>query len=430
MAPGQPDQPIGDSFEIQPVSSSAMRSTFIGHLSRWLPRVGGVPTTPAAAEQRDTIIIIENNAHERSGHYSKNFAELADGFVEIGCNVEILTSFGWVGDESEHGFRIHRYTAVGRAISILIIAVEAIREVVEKGPLRKLGPHLYRLTLVASTALSLVELRRLCRQEQLDPIGIIVLSIRFSIRTLERLARDETWVVYRLGGTKDPTTPQSSPEKRIMIAGASAPRPDHYPGFLHVELNFSVGRRVDADGTALRRVLGIASTARVVLMVGAGHHWQLARPVIEAVRDRPDLQLVIVGGLAGELAGERVGDWPTPPIAVPGHLPIDELDRYYDAADLVAISVLEDFPHDSGVLLDAASHGVPVIVSRPSTPANTVERFGAGETFDAGSPASFLAALDRLDVTHSTDGIMHLADHYAARNVALAYLDAIRGAAD
>ena len=375
---------------------------------------------------RDTIVIIENNAHKHHGHYSKNFAELADGFVELGCAVEILTSFGWVGDEGQHGFRIHRYSILGRLGSILVSALDQISAVVDKSPLRKLGPHLFRIRLVAITAIPIFEMRWLCRREGLEPLGIIVLSIRFSIRTLERLAREENWIVYPLTNGAKSSSTRLSPGKRITIAGAAASGPNFYPDYPHVELNFSVGRTVDADGATLRSQLGIAPATRVLLMVGAGHWWQSARPVIEAVRERPNLQLVIVGDLAKELSEERPEAWALPPIAIPRYIPIAELDEYYAAADLIAISVREHFPHDSGVLLDAASHGIPAIVSRPSTPAMTVEKFGAGETFDAGSPESFLAALDRLDFERAADGITALAGHFSARNVAATYLDTLR----
>lgn len=406
-----------------------MRRSRSRGLARRATRPGETAAGSAEVESRDTILIVENNAHLHHGHYSKNFAELADGFVELGCEVEILTAFGWVGDEEHHGFRVHRYTLLGRLVSHLVFFLDWLNGIIDETRLRRLEPHLYRLRLVTITTISIFEVRWLCRRRHLDPLGILVLSIRFSIRTLERLARDENWIVYPLSSSAKWNAPRSSPDKRIMIAGASDAGPDFFPNFPYVKLNFSVGREVGGDGPALRAQLGIAPTARVLLMVGAGHWWQSARPVIDAARERSDLQLVIVGDLAKELEGERLDAWATPPIAIPRYVPIAELDGYYAAADLIAISVRERFPHDSGVLLDAASHGVPVIVSRPSTPATTVERFGAGETFDAGSSASFLSALDRHDLERAADGIAALANHFSARNVAAAYLDAIRGAA-
>ena len=279
--------------------------------------------------------------------------------------------------------------------------------------------------MMAITWISVIEARRLIRRENLEPLGIITLSIHFSLRTLEPLIKDETWIVYALSSATAvrPTKPLT--KGRILLARAARLEPERPGDFPVVELNFSVGRPVNTEGSSLRSELKIPPAKRMLLMVGAGHIWQTPHIAFEALRDRDDVQLVIVGAIANELEADAATAWATPPIVVNGHLPIEELDRYYAAADVVVIAVREGFPHDSGVLFDAASHGVPVIVAGASTPATTVAKFEAGECFEAGSASSLLAALDRLDPSRAAIGSRSLADHYSARNVAAAYLSVL-----
>jgi hypothetical protein len=255
--------------------------------------------TPAQSDP--VIVILEDRAHWRLGHFSKNFAELADGFVELGCRTEVLTSLGWAGDMKGHGFGLHRYSGVGRLTTRLLPALKGLTTAINHSPLRRMGPFLFRVQLMLTTWTSVRETRRLLRREHLVPTGIIVLSIAFSLRTLEHLARDERWIVYPLSTYVPSRREVARSTKNITVARASTqptPLADIYP---ILTVNFSVGRQVRHRAGLLRDRLGIDPSTTMLLMVGAGHIWQDPATVIDAVRTRDDLQLVVVGGMADEL---------------------------------------------------------------------------------------------------------------------------------
>ena len=63
------------------------------------------------------IVIVEPSAHRHFGHYAKTFAEFADGFVDIGCRVSVLTSRGWIDDYPGRRFDLHRFGIVGTVTS-------------------------------------------------------------------------------------------------------------------------------------------------------------------------------------------------------------------------------------------------------------------------------------------------------------------------
>ncbi len=73
----------------------------------------------------------------------------------------------------------------------------------------------------------------------------------------------------------------------------------------------------------------------------------------------------------------------------------EDLADYFAAADCV-ICAYKRFNASSGVLLHAAAHGKPAIVSREGTMHDAVERYGFGEAVNLDDPRTLTAAVFRL----------------------------------
>src|SRR5260221_9813922 len=65
-----------------------------------------------------TVLIVEDHAHWPEGHFPVRFAQLAEGYVEAGYRVEVLTSQGWSGapEHRDPSFRIHRFGWTARQL--------------------------------------------------------------------------------------------------------------------------------------------------------------------------------------------------------------------------------------------------------------------------------------------------------------------------
>ena len=66
---------------------------------------------------RGACLVVEDRAHRPLGHFPTRFAELAEGFAENGCIVEVLTSQGWLHDgERPVPFVVSRYGRFNRLL--------------------------------------------------------------------------------------------------------------------------------------------------------------------------------------------------------------------------------------------------------------------------------------------------------------------------
>lgn|SRR5574340_117261 len=144
-----------------------------------------------------------------------------------------------------------------------------------------------------------------------------------------------------------------------------------------------------------RRALGLGDRLTLVsvgnLVELKGHEL-----VIDAMREFPDAQLVIVG--EGEARGALMRHIDALDLAdrvsLAGARPQEELPLYYSAADaLVLASSREGWPN---VLLEAMACGTPVVVTRLPGTAEVVAEPAVGELVDERSGAGFAQGVRRL----------------------------------
>ncbi len=55
-----------------------------------------------------SIVIVEDQAHLSLGHFPSEFPKLADGFADLGLDVDVLTRSGWaLEDSSTRAWNLH-----------------------------------------------------------------------------------------------------------------------------------------------------------------------------------------------------------------------------------------------------------------------------------------------------------------------------------
>ena len=338
-----------------------------------------VPSTRVRhLSSRKVVVLVEDHAHVLRGHFPKTFAEIAEGLLEIGCRVEVLTSMGWALDNPDRRFGLHRYGPLASVLFRSSGYVGALTKRLDRHGRwgRRLGATTYRIGLSLRTLAAVVACRSLDRRFHLEPVGVVLNSKVGSVPVLERCARRYPWIVRKDVQSMPPS--DGSPPRlhpRVALAITDPGWGPTWSGLPVVEIGHAV-----APG------LGLPLRQRL---------------------DRSD------------------GDWRRPPITYPGYRSLEEMDDLFAAADLVVVSMGAGFPSDSAVVLDAVSHGTPVVVSAPSLPARWVEAFGAGELFDAGSAASLGAALDRIDLEACRRGALELREHRSAEAIAKRYLETL-----
>jgi glycosyltransferase involved in cell wall biosynthesis len=393
------------------------------HTSPENPASAARSSTPPGEDARldaPSILVVEDRAHVPAGHFPKRFAELAEGLVAAGAQVEALTSHGWVDDHSTRRFAVVSFPPLASSLATVGIRLLGISQRLSAHlPLwRPAGRALNQSASAVATIATVLAVRSRRRSAHVD--GVIVTSWGISPRVLDLLGGDVPWLLLWFTPHDLPARPRG---RRRASVGLTMPwRPvasddDAYPTF---ELPITTSR--DPGTAPFRRPSG---GPRRLLVVGSGHPQQHPEVVLDAVRTDPGIQLVIAGRIADTIDVGDIGEWAHPPERHPGHLPMAGLDALFAGCDLVVLSFDPTFDRDSGVLLDAASHARPVIVSSPSAPARLVEAFGAGELFDAGSSTSLLAALARLDLDAASRGAAALAVDRDAGHVARRYLDAL-----
>ena len=73
-----------------------------------------------SVDSAGSVLIVENQAHLRVGHFPVMFAELADSMQAEGCAVKVLTSRGWAL-QSEIGSQLPTIDRLGRlAFSVYV----------------------------------------------------------------------------------------------------------------------------------------------------------------------------------------------------------------------------------------------------------------------------------------------------------------------
>jgi glycosyltransferase involved in cell wall biosynthesis len=144
-----------------------------------------------------------------------------------------------------------------------------------------------------------------------------------------------------------------------------------------------------ARPSGVRRSLGIATDAPLVLFVGHGFQRKGLDRLVEAVAGIPEAQVVVVGG--GDPASVMRAAGPDLPRRIHFVGAVDDPERYYAEADLLALPTRSD---PWGIpLIEAMAAGVPVVTTRFAGAADVLADAGAGIVLPDESPGELRAAL-------------------------------------
>ena len=385
-----------------------------------------------------SILIVEDWAHVRNGHFPRRFADLAGGFVELGCRVEVLTSRGWLhaDEETTASFTVHRY---GRLVLRLDRLASRLRdrhgEQRAAALARSLGSSLRVFAIIASA--------RAIRRRIVPPADVIVLSYAIDFPLAAAIAGPGRWLFYAF----DPP-PGSPPRRRRFVErlGSSAERRrrDHGGG-ARIAASYDDCRRLWAERAPVleptvlpiagcrlrapipgaRQQLGIASEGRLALMFGASSDKNLDA-VCRAFADLDEWQLLICGRVADSYdpkAQPRTGQ---EPVVMAGFVSNGTRDLAYAAADLAVLSFHANYQRNSGTLFDAISWGVPVVCSEHSAAAELVRRYRLGVTFSPGDPHSLADAVRRAPARIEQEDLDRAREELSNRAVAARHLQLLQ----
>ncbi|HEU5301760.1 MAG TPA: glycosyltransferase [Acidimicrobiia bacterium] len=361
------------------------------------------------APARRRVLLVEEWAHRAEGHFPILFADLATGFSEMGCTVDVLVQRGWVHDDDwgrPVPFAIHRYRRLGRMSSRLGGLVGNASADTRVGRLSRALGSMLRGRVAAREVRALE--RRLGRHLesvivtslQLDPLAVAAFGGRRSWLVFEYfspLVRVPIFsgVLARLARRGEAKRRRSGDRVRVVTAGESTTREwaDRVP-FLEpaTALLAPAGSR---NGTAgARERLHLDADDRVALLFGAGHEFKDPSVVWRAFSELDTWRLAVGGSVASILPPTpSAAQFARAPVVNDGHVSARDRDAYFAAADLVVLSFRPDTAVDSGTLMDAITWGVPVVCSARSVAADVVTEHRLGVLFEPGDEVSLRAAV-------------------------------------
>jgi glycosyltransferase involved in cell wall biosynthesis len=370
------------------------------------------------------VLVVEDRAHWPSGHFPTRFAELAEGFAENGCIVEVLTSQGWLQDgERAVPFVVNRY---GRLDSILYRAGEALRRT--RG-LQGVSSALRTLAVVRAA-------RARYRKTGDPTLNVVVVSMGIDPLVGSAFAKRGNWLFYEFGNPsrllRRLAKRAARNEARRRLSGGRAriatPNVENCgqwaeiaPFLDPVTLPLTGVRPCNRVPDARRR-LGLDDHDKVALVFGAEHNDKDIDVVARVFAELPDWQLVVVGWVA-DAYRQRAGGREA--IVMGGYVDNSIRDIVYSAADIVVLSFRPGYLRNSGVLTDAISMGVPVVCSDESIAADVVREYRLGSIFDPGNPDSLERAIKATPASVDPADLDRARKELSNRAVSARFLDAL-----
>lgn len=371
------------------------------------------------------VLVVEDRAHWPGGHFPTRFAELAEGFAENGCVVEVLTSQGWLQDgERPVPFVVNRY---GRFNRFLYRTGEAFRTT--RG--------LHRIAS-AVRALGLVRAAKSRCREAGDPTpDVIVVSISIDPLVASAFAKRGRWLFYEFGSPSRVlrrfAKRASRSEKRRQSTGGRAriatPNADDNrrwgeiaPFLDPITLPIAGVRRSHRVADARRR-LGLGNEDKVALVFGASHRDKDIDLVARVFAELGAWQLVVAGLVATDYRPRATG---REAVVIGGYVDNTMRDVVYSAADVVVLSFKPNYQRNSGVLTDAISMGVPVVCSDDSIAADVVREYRLGVVFESGNPDSLERAIKTAPARIDPADLERARSELSNRAVAARFLDALQ----
>jgi glycosyltransferase involved in cell wall biosynthesis len=377
---------------------------------------------PEGSERR--VLVVEDRAHWPTGHYPNRFAELAEGFVDNGCSVEVLTSQGWLHDgERPVPFAVNHYGWFNR---MLCRAGESFSHT--RG--------LRRPAIVARTLGMVRAVRSRCRQAG-DPMpDVVVVSIGIDPVVGSAFAKRGRWLFYQFVGPsrvlRGFTSRASRHESRRRAAGGRAriatpgaddcARWEEVAPFLDPVTLSITGVRPRARVADARRRLGLDTQDKVALLFGTAHADKDVDLVARVFAELGDWQLVVAGQVGKNYRPRKGG---REAIMIGGYVGSSMRDLVYSAADVVVLSFTPTFQRNSGVLVDAISLGVPVVCSDRSIAADVVRKYNLGVVFEPGNPDSLERTIKLAPAAIDDDDLARARSELSNRAVAARFLAAL-----
>lgn len=378
---------------------------------------------PDTAQRR--VLVVEDRAHRPMGHFPTRFAELAEGFAEAGCAVEVLTSQGWLHDgERPVPFAVNRYGWFNR---LLYRTGESFRNT--RG-LHRIASALRTLGLVRAV-------RSRCREAG-DPMpDVIVVGVDIDPLVGSAFAKRGRWLFYKFGGParvlRRFSKRAARAESRRRSAGGRAriatpnvddsERWEEIAPFLDpITLPIAGVRARDRVPNAKQR-LGLHPHDKVALVFGEAHNDKDIDLVARVFAELANWQLVVAGRVADEYR-QRAGGREA--IIIGGYVDTAMRDVVYSAAELVVLSFKPDYQRNSGVLTDAISLGVPVVCSDGSPAADVVREYRLGVVFNPGDPDSLARAVNTAPARIDTADLERARAELSNRAVAVRFLRALQ----
>ena len=367
------------------------------------------PSIPDATRRR-RILLVEDWAHVRAGHFPIRFAELAEGFVDAGCRVDVLTSRGWALADSSGSvpFAVGQYGPFRRIASRFASLMLALGATPVATWPRRIGLTLRVIVMIGAA-------RAQRRRAVGDPPDVVVISWEVNPVLATVLAGPGRWILYQY--SSPPVAMSALSRALSALARRIEAHRRRVGGRVHIVVQTEewasawaslapfiateviplTGARTCASIPGARARLGLAPDERVALMFGAVHPEKDCSVVWRAFTELPDWRLLIVGTVAGAYTASlehlRLGQRP---IVIDGYVDNAWRDLAYAAADVVVLSFRPNHYRDSGVLADAIAWGVPVVCSTSSASAECVAEYGLGVAFESGDASSLVRAVSSI----------------------------------
>jgi len=359
-----------------------------------------------------TVLIVEDHAHWLMGHFPVRFAQLAEGYVEAGYHVEVLTSWGWsAAQEHPHtSFRVHRFGWTARQFRRI---ASWLRGRGTSTPLRRFavqaGAAVAHVSLVAAVRarrrrLAAVPDATVLLGWNTDPVMVAALAGpgRWLWNQFQTPEEAVSWDIELVAKFVRVAARRAERRRRSMggcfrIAVADESWRDAWtvaaPFLEPVVLRIAGVRPLPRVPDARAR-LGLASAGKLALLFGS-EHWAKRLDAPLAAFERLDgWTLVLAGEVARRADASQVEQHEL--VVFPGRVDDATRDLLLSAADVMVLSFTRNYRSDSGTLMDAISVGVPVVCSAESAAAELVETYRLGACFTPDDAASLAEAVGRV----------------------------------
>jgi glycosyltransferase involved in cell wall biosynthesis len=351
------------------------------------------------AARNGSILIVEEQAHWPNGHFSVRFAQLAEAYVDLGYDVDVLTSIGWHrSGEHQVPFSVHRFGPLATFLRRCVWRLHST------------GGFRDDARQVALGLITAAAIRAHVRRMALTPDAIVMLGWQADPAVVAAAAGDGRWLLNHFQGPHGPDDWPSRQLARVIdtivrrrearrrarggcfrIAVAHEQRRNAWakevPHLDPVVLPIAGARDVTPEPDA-RAQLGLAATTRIALLFG-DRHAKDRDTVLAAFTRLPEWTLVIAGRVGEGLESSANT------VIMPDAVSDETRDRLFAAADLVVLSFTPGYRSNSGTLMDAISFGVPMVCTADAAAAAVVQQYRLGVPFDGGDVTSLIDAVQR-----------------------------------